>query len=221
MIGTFKSAALAGAEEVCYCLPASRGKILARPHGNMEKRSLDEIAPVPRLGANARCDHRRTSRPSFSRSCMRRLTAAFAAGLLVAATSAFAQQPLQGRVHSGDGGGANLCRRGRGLDQTGRHPARDVRLRVRPQHDPGAELGLARRLCRRPCAVAGGALERHRRARGRGHRGRGNGLCRRRVVCAVLRRPHAGAGLQGVPREERPSGQARHPADRVGTAHHA
>src|SRR3954447_4047219 len=40
---------LAWPEGVCYCLPARRGKIVARPHRNMEKRSLDETVPVPRL----------------------------------------------------------------------------------------------------------------------------------------------------------------------------
>jgi hypothetical protein len=40
---------LAWPEGVCYCLPAWRGKNVARPHRNMEKRSLDETVPVPRL----------------------------------------------------------------------------------------------------------------------------------------------------------------------------
>jgi hypothetical protein len=44
------SGQLARAEKVCYCLPARRGKIVARPQRNMEKRSLDETVPVPRLG---------------------------------------------------------------------------------------------------------------------------------------------------------------------------
>ena len=46
---------VASAEKVCYCLPARRGKIVARPHRNMEKRSLDETVPVPRLGRLNSC----------------------------------------------------------------------------------------------------------------------------------------------------------------------